>query len=117
MNNIDFSNIELSFTEKATMRLLLILKSDRFFNSCTLDHLFRIGLVDRNHGRYSVNRFGKMYFRIKRKERMRFIIPTAISVVALFAGYDVYKFPLLGEALSTAKLLLVHILECLGIFS
>ena len=115
MNNIDFSNIELSFTEKATMRLLLILKSDRFFNSCTLDHLFRIGLVDRNHGRYPVNRFGKMYFRVKRKERIRFIIPTAISVVALFAGYDVYKIPLLDEALSTAKILLVHILESLGI--
>lgn len=117
MNTIDFSNIELSFTERATLRLLLILKSDRFFNSCTLDYLLHIGLVDRNHGRYSVNRFGKMYFRIKRKDRMRFIIPTAISVVALLAGYDVYKFPLLGEALSTVKLLLVRILECLGIFS
>ena len=112
MNHIDFSNIELSLKEKITLHLLLFFRSNRLYDQNILDNLLRLGLLDRVHGIYAVNRFGKMYFRVKRKERMRFIIPTAISVVALF---DVYKIPLLDEALSTAKILLVHILESLGI--
>jgi hypothetical protein len=56
-----------------------------------------------------------MYFRIKHKERIRFVIPTVISIVALFAGYDVYKIPLLSETLSAAKILLIHAMESLGI--
>jgi hypothetical protein len=115
MNHIDFSNIELSLKEKITLHLLLFFRSNRLYDQNILDYLLRLGLLDRVHGVYTVNRFGKMYFRVKRKERIRFIIPTAISVVALFAGYDVYKIPLLDEALSTAKILLVHILESLGI--
>lgn len=115
MNSIDFSNIELSFKEKTTLRLLLIIHSNRLYDQNTLDYLLRLGLLDRVRGVYSVNRFGKMYLRIKRKEQMRFIIPTTLSVLALFAGYDVCKIPLLGEALSTVKTLLVHILESLGI--
>ena len=116
MKNIDFSNIELSFSERITLRLLPIIKSNRFFRYQTLDYLNRLGLLDRDHGVYTVNRNCKMYFRIKRKERVRFIIPAAISTVALFAGYDVYKIPLLDEILSTVKTLLIHIMESLGIF-
>lgn len=116
MKNIDFSNIELSFSERITLRLLPIIKSNRFFKCQTLDYLNRLGLLDRDHGVYTVNRNCKMYFRIKRKERIRFIIPTAISTVALFAGYDVCKIPLLSETLSAAKMLLIHIMESLGIF-
>lgn len=115
MKNIDFSNIELSFSERITLRLLPIIKSNRFFRYQTLDYLNRLGLIDRDHGVYTVNRNCKMYFRIKRKERIRFVIPTVISIVALFAGYDVYKIPLLGEVLSTVKILLIHAMESLGI--
>lgn len=115
MKNIDFSNVELSFSERITLRLLPIIKSNRFFKYQTLDYLNRLGLLDRDHGVYTVNRNCKMYFRIKRKERIRFVIPTVISIVALFAGYDVYKIPLLGEILSTVKILLIHIMESLGI--
>ena len=115
MKNIDFSNIELSLSERITLRLLPIIKSNRFFKYQTLDYLNRLGLLDRSHGIYTVNRDCKMYFRIKRKERIRFIIPTAISIVALFAGYDIYKFPLLDEVLSTVKTLLIHTMESLGI--
>ena len=117
MKNIDFSNIELSFSERITLRLLPIIKSNRFFRYQTLDYLNRLGLLDRDHGVYTVNRNCKMYFRIKRKERIRFVIPTVISIVALFAGYDVYKIPLLGEALLAVKMLLKYVLGSLGIFS
>lgn len=116
MNPIDFSNVELSFSERMTLRLLSVIKSDRFFNQQTLIYLTRLGLLDRSYGRYSVNRFGKMYFRIKRKAFFKFMLPTVISILALFAGYDVYKFPLLGEVLSKAKTLLIHIMGSLGIF-
>ena len=115
MKNIDFSNIELSFSERITLRLLPIIKSNHFFRYQTLDYLNRLGLLDRDHGVYTVNRNCKMYFHIKRKERIRFVIPTAISIVALFAGYDVYKIPLLDEVLSTVKILLIHAMESLGI--
>ena len=116
-NHIDFSNIELSFTEMLTLRLLTIVKSNRFYKFATLDYLHRIGLLDRHNGVYSVNRYGKMYFRIKRKDFLKFIIPTGISIAALFAGYDVYKNPLLGETLQAIKMLLKHIVGSLGIFS
>lgn len=115
MKNIDFSNIELSFSERITLRLLPIVKSNRFFKHQTLDYLNRLGLLDRDHGVYAVNRKCKMYFRIKRKERIRFVIPTVISIVALFAGYDVCKIPFLSETLSAAKMLLIHIMESLEI--
>lgn len=117
MNPIDFSNIELSFTEKLTLCLLTIIKSNRFYKFATLDYLHRLGLLDRHNGIYSVNRYGKMYFRIKRKDFLKFIIPTGISIAALFAGYDVYKNPLLGETLQAIKMLLKHIVGSLGIFS
>lgn len=116
MKNIDFSNIELSLSERITLHLLPIIKSNRFFKYQTLDYLNRLGLLDREHGVYAVNRNCKMYFRIKRKERIRFIIPTVVSIVALFAGYDVYKIPLLDEVLSTVKILLIHVMESFGIF-
>lgn len=117
MNNIDFSNIELSLREKIVLRPLPIFKFNRLFNCQTLDYLHRLGLLDRPNGIYTVNRAGKMYFRIKRKERLRFIIPTVISIVALFAGYDVYRIPLLGETLLAVKMLLKYVLGSLGIFS
>ena len=117
MKNIDFSNIELSISERITLRLLQIIKSNRFFKSQTLDYLNRLGLLGRDRGVYTVNRAGKMYFRIKRKERLRFAIPTIISIVALLAGYDVYRIPLLDEALSAIKMLLKHVMGSLGIFS
>lgn len=116
MGVVDFSNIELNLGERMTLRLLSLFKSNHFFNLQTLDYLHRLGLLDRISGVYSVNRFGKMYFRIKRKERLKFMIPTVISIVALFAGYDVCKFPLLAEALSTVRMLLIHAMENLGIF-
>ena len=43
MNHIDFSNIELSFTEKLTLSLLTIIKSNRFYKFATLDYLHRLG--------------------------------------------------------------------------
>lgn len=50
MKNIDFSNIELSFSERITLHLLPIIKSNRFFRYQTLDYLNRLGLLDRDHG-------------------------------------------------------------------
>ena len=74
---------KLSLREKIVLRLLPIFKFNRLFNCQTLDYLHRLGLLDRPNGIYTVNRAGKMYFRIKRKERLRFIIPTVISIPAL----------------------------------
>jgi hypothetical protein len=75
MKNIDFSNIELSFSERITLYLLPIIKSNRFFRYQTLDYLNRLGLLDRDHGVYTVNRNCKMYFRIKRKDGKFGILP------------------------------------------
>ena len=116
MKNIDFSNIELSFSERITIDFFQIINSNSFIRYQRVVYLNGLGLLDGDQGVYSVNRYCKMYFRIKRKERVRFIIPAAISTVALFAGYDVYKIPLLDEILSTVKTLLIHIMESLGIF-
>ena len=115
MKDIDFSNIELSLREKATLRFLSVFSSNRYLSYQTLSYLHQLGLLDRCGGVYMINRHGKMYFRIKRKERLRFIIPTAISVVALLAGYDVCKIPLVDEILSGTMRFLTHILESWGI--
>lgn len=61
MKNIDFSNIELSFSERITLHLLPIIKSNRFFRYQTLDYLNRLGLLDRDHGVYTVNRWKNFF--------------------------------------------------------
>lgn len=114
--SIDFSNIDLSFSERITLRLIAITRFNIFLNPQIVAYLFSLGLLDRRGSYFFINRFGKMYFRIKRKEFLKFTIPTVISLVALFAGYDVYKIPLLGEALLATKTLLIHVMESLGIF-
>lgn len=117
MNQVDLSNIELSFLQRLTLRYVIVFHSGKGMDFQTLDFLHRMGLIDRGHGDYLPNSYSRMYFRVKRKERLKFAIPTLISILALFAGYDVYKLPLLGEALSAVKTLLIHLLESLGIFS
>lgn len=117
MNQVDFSNIELSFLQRLTLRYVIVFHSGKGMDFQTLDFLHRTGLIDRSYGDYLPNIYSRMYFRVKRKERLKFVVPTLISIIALFAGYDVYRIPLLDEVLSAVKMLLKYVLGSLGIFS
>lgn len=66
--------------------------------------------------RFKLSEKGKMYLRHKRKDRFRFWIPVAISIIALFGGYDVYTNPLLEQLLQAIVKLLKTISESLGAF-
>ena len=59
---------------------------------------------------------GRMYLRYRRKDKFRYWIPVVISIVALFAGYDVYTIPLLEKILQAVASLLKTITESLGAF-
>lgn len=59
---------------------------------------------------------GKMYLRFKRKDRFRFWIPVAISIVALLGGYNIYINPSLEKLLQSAVSQLKAIVESLGAF-
>lgn len=57
MKNIDFSNIELSFSERITLHLLPIIKSNRFFRYQTLDYLNRSSNVFLGSKKYQWKNF------------------------------------------------------------
>lgn len=122
MQKVDFSNIELSLYQKFVLRTLPIFKSAFFYRQSAINDLLRYGLIRRYpqtlFGNYVYKRTdeGKMYFRIKRKDFIRFWITTTISVIALFAGYDVYKIPALESLLRGIASLLERISENLGAF-
>lgn len=122
MQHPDFSNLELSMYQKFVIHTLPFFKSAFFYKKSTIDELHKYGLIKRNHYTlfknftYSKTDYGKMYFRIKRKDRIRFLIPTIISILALFGGYDVYKIPELEELLKAIASLLENIKESLETF-
>lgn len=122
MQKVDFSNIELSLYQKFVMHTLPLFQSAFFYRKDTIDVLNRYGLISRQprmlFGQFVYKRTneGKMYFRIKRKDSVRFWITTTISVLALFAGYDVYKIPALESLLRGIASLIERIVENLGAF-
>lgn len=65
--------------------------------------------------RYRISDNGKMYLRYRFRSFWKFAIPTIISIIALFGGYDVYTNPLLKELLESIASLFGRIVEILGI--
>lgn len=57
-----------------------------------------------------------MYFRYKRKDHLRFLIPTTISIIALLEAYDVLTIPFLRDTLQAIGTLLKSTLGSLGVF-
>lgn len=121
MQQLDFSNIELSFYEKWILRLIPILKSSLFFKKSSLDTLRSYGMIKiSGYGKLKQTYYkrmnpGKMYLRIKRKDSLRFLIPTTISIIALLESYDILTIPLLAEILREVSSILKNIMEILGI--
>lgn len=120
-NQIDFTNIELSVYAKFVLHTIPIFRSSLFFNEDTIKLLWKYGFIER----YAITKFGdkfrrtadgRMYFRVKRKGFVRFLIPVIISIIALFGGYDVYTIPVLKELLEAIASLLGNIVESLGTF-
>lgn len=65
--------------------------------------------------RYRISDNGKMYLRYRFRSFWIFAIPTTISIIALFGGYDVYTNPLLKKLLESIASLFGQIMEILGI--
>lgn len=122
MQKVDFSNIELSLYQKFIMHTLPLFQSAFFYRKDTIDVLNRYGLISRQprmlFGQFVYKRTneGKMYFRIKRKNTLRFWIPVIISIIALLKSYGVLTIPLIAEALQGLSRLLKNIMGSLGIF-
>lgn len=122
MQKVDFSNIELSLYQKFVLRTLPIFKSAFFYRQSAINDLLRYGLIRRYpqtlFGNFVYKRTdeGKMYFRIKRKNTLRFWVPVIISIIALLKSYGVLTIPLIAEALQGLSKLLRNIVESLGIF-
>lgn len=120
-NNVDLSTIELSFTQKLTLLFLPSLGFLPIFNQTTIEDLKTLNLIKRNRyhfngmRKYKRSAYGKMYFRYKRKDRFRFLLPLVISIIALLAAYDVLYIKWLAELLSRLGRLLNPIVEGLGI--
>lgn len=121
MKQTDFSNIELSFSEKITLRLIPVLKSEIWYKKDVLKRLMQLGFVRRygtsKRGNTLYKRLpdGSMYFRLKRKSFYRFLIPTVISIISLLSSYDVLQIKPLYELLQAVSKLLKTIMENLGI--
>lgn len=119
MNNLTYKDLLLSFPQ------YLILIKIRFFsisyNQTIKDNrkfLRRYGLIELSpyfKDRFRISDNGKMYLRYRFRSFWKFIIPTIISVIALFGGYDVYTNPILKELLEAIASLFGRIMEIWGI--
>lgn len=118
----DYSHLELSLYQKFIVRTLPILKSSIFYRKKSISLLCQYELIHRvprilfGHYVYEPTDFGKMYFRYKRNDHLRFLIPTTISIIALLEAYDVLTIPFLRDTLQAIGTLLKSTLGSLGVF-
>lgn len=115
----NFTNYELNFSEKNALRIIMYFHTIRFCSPEQLDDFTRLGLVTRKHNRKGVIYFtaslqGKMYLRKCRKERVRFLIPVVISILALLRSYEILNIQILYEILQALSTLVKNVLESLG---
>lgn len=121
MPNLTYKDLLLSFHQ------YLILLKIRFFGasakyalSDSRRFLKRYSLIELSShfkNRYRLSDNGKMYVRYRSHSFWKFAIPTTISIIALFGGYDVYTNPVLKELLESIASLFACIMESLGIGS
>lgn len=119
MSNLSYKDLLLSFPQ------YLILIKIRFFGisakhalSDNRKFLKTYGLIRwslKHKDWYCLSDNGKMYLRYRFCSFWKFAIPTIISIIALFGGYDVYTNPVLKELLEAIASLFAHIMESLGI--
>lgn len=119
MSGLTYKDLLLSFPQ------YLILVKVRFFgisyNPTLKDSrkfLRKYGLIEISphfKDRFRISDNGKMYLRYRFRSFWKFAIPTVISIIALFGGYDVYTNPVLKELLESIASLFAHIMRSLGI--
>ncbi|WP_251491412.1 hypothetical protein [Otoolea muris] len=119
MSNLSYKDILLSFSEHIILiKIRFFGASSKYALSDNRRFLRRYGLVELSphfKNRYRLSDNGKMYLRYRFHSFWKFAIPTIISVIALFGGYDVYTNPVLKELLEAIASLFAHIMEILGI--
>jgi len=119
MSGLTYKDLLLSFPQ------YLILVKVRFFgisyNPTLKDSrkfLRKYGLIEISphfKDRFRISDNGKMYLRYRFRSFWKFAIPTVISIIALFGGYDVYTNPVLKELLESIASLFANIMRSLGI--
>lgn len=121
MPNLTYKDLLLSFPEYIILvRIRFFGASSKYALSDNRKFLRRYGLIELSphfKNRYRLSDNGKMYLRYRFRSFWKFAIPTIISVIALFGGYDVYTNPVLKELLEAIASLFAHIMEILGIGS
>lgn len=121
MSNLTYKDLLLSFPEYIILfRIRFFGVSSKYALSDNRKFLRRYGLVEISphfKSRYRLSDNGKMYLRYRFHSFWKFAIPTVISVIALFGGYDVYTNPVLKELLESIASLFARIVEILGIGS
>lgn len=121
MPNLTYKDLLLSFPEYIIlMRIRFFGAGSKYALSDNRKFLRRYGLIELSphfKNRYRLSDTGKMYLRYRFRSFWKFAIPTIISVIALFGGYDVYTNPILKELLEAIASLFAHIMEILGIDS
>lgn len=120
MNNLTYKEILLSFPQ------YILLVKVKFcgigYDACNKERRrflrqYRLVELDPHSGsRFRISDNGKMYLRYRSRSFWKFMIPTVISIIALFGGYDVYTNPLLKEILEAIASLFGRIAESLGAF-
>lgn len=116
-----YKDLEFSFFQNMILLRLKYfkMKKNTLYNNPRYNFLQKYALIEYhepNRDYITLNDKGLMYLRFKRKDKFRFWIPVIISIIALFAGYDVYTDPLLEKILQAIATILQTIAENLGAF-
>lgn len=121
MNNLSYKDLLLSFPEYLILiKIRLFGISAKHALSAKRKFLRKYNLIELSlkfKNRYRISDNGKMYLRYRSRSFWKFAIPTIISIIALFGGYDVYTNPVLKELLESIASLFARIMEILGIGS
>ncbi len=119
MANLTYKDLLLSFPEYIILvRIRFFSASAKYALSDNRKFLRKYGLVELSphfKNRYRLSDNGKMYLRYRFRSFWKFAIPTIISIIALFGGYDVYTNPVLKEILEAIASMFTHIMGSLDI--
>lgn len=121
MNNLSYKDLLLSFPQYLILiKIRFVGISAKHALSDNRKFLKTYRLIQWSLKRkdwYCISDNGKMYLRYRFRSFWKFAIPTIISIIALFGGYDVYTNPVLKELLESIASLFAHIMGSLGIGS
>ena len=118
----NYKDYEIGFLSLTTLRLIGFLKLNIFFPKSCIEELKYCGFIKAVDWRgkhivvYKRLPKGNMYIRHHRKDNLRFLIPTIISILALLEAYDVYTCETLARILQELSTLLKNIVGSLDGF-